>query len=453
MITRQKEKKILEIEGSFRTSVNGWLRVHVQGDPYDIGFQHGYLLAREIKETKKTISNLLLTACKKSWQECRNIARKIYLPKIPKDILTEIQAITEGVKAKGIKGIDDIDIISLNGYYDTLTYFIATQDKEIPSMRRCSAHCSAFMAAGNYTATGEIIFAHSMWAGFISPANRIILSITPSKGKKILAETMPASIHGSGVDVYINSAGMLITNTTLTSGKTFNTEGIPYFVRARKALQYSASIDEWLEIFLKDNNGGDPSGWFIGDAKTGEIAYVEVATYNYAIRRTRNGFFPGCNMAYNSKVRSETAVNYRDKTTSTSARDIRWKQLIREYKGKITIATSKKFIADHFDIVENIYNPSARTLCGHLDNDPRGWPDWGVPPYAPYLSTSDAIVSSSSLALNGDFWAHWGRPCGMDFRVDNFLKEHPEYNYQASKFQDLIAYPWTLFSASWKETK
>lgn len=447
-----KKKMLYELQGSFRTDVNGWIRIHIQGDPRRAGFQHGYLLAREIKDTKNKISNLIKTACKKSWSQCRNVARKFYLPKIPRDILVEIQAIADGVDVRGVKGVDFLDIISLNGFYDTLTYFIATQDKDSASLRRCAAHCSAFMATGNYTSTGEIIFAHSMWAGFISPVNNVIMSITPSKGNKILMETMPASIHGSGVDVYVNSAGMMITNTTLTGVKTFNAKGTPYFVRARKALQYATSIDKWIEIFLKDNNGGDPSGWFVGDAKTGDIAYIEVATHNHAVKRTNNGFFPGCNMAYDPKVRTETTVNYKDKTTSTAARDARWRQLMKRYKGKINIEVAKKFMADHFDATVNKDNPSSRTLCGHLDNDPQGWPEWGIPPYAPYISTSDAVATSSSLALNGEMWAHWGRPCGMDFNTNNFINNHPEYSQHAPIFQDLIAYPWTLFSA-WSDAK
>ena len=32
---------------------NGWIQVHLEGSPAEIGFQHGYLLAPEIQDTYK----------------------------------------------------------------------------------------------------------------------------------------------------------------------------------------------------------------------------------------------------------------------------------------------------------------------------------------------------------------------------------------------------------------
>jgi hypothetical protein len=40
-----------------------------------------------------------------------------------------------------------------------------------------------------------------------------------------------------------------------------------------------------------------------------------------------------------------------------------------------------------------------------------------------------------------------GHPGGDDFLAAPFLKQHPEYNYQAKYLRDMKAYPWTLFAA------
>ena len=43
-----------------------------------------------------------------------------------------------------------------------------------------------------------------------------------------------------------------------------------------------------------------------------------------------------------------------------------------------------------------------------------------------------------------------GHPCGEDFKVAPFLKAHPEFDYQQSILNDMIAGPWTTFTANQK---
>jgi hypothetical protein len=40
-----------------------------------------------------------------------------------------------------------------------------------------------------------------------------------------------------------------------------------------------------------------------------------------------------------------------------------------------------------------------------------------------------------------------GHPCGENFIGATFYKEHPEYAWQAKYLNNMLSYPWTLFSA------
>jgi len=51
----------------------------------------------------------------------------------------------------------------------------------------------------------------------------------------------PGFIH-SGDDFGINSAGIAITETTISGFSGYDPAGIPEFVRARKGMQYSNSL-------------------------------------------------------------------------------------------------------------------------------------------------------------------------------------------------------------------
>ena len=85
-----------------RAEQNGWIFVHLEGSPSEIGYQHGYLLAREIDDAKKAIE-LSLTHESKNWGFFRDAASKVLWPKVPAEYQLEIQGIVEGLHARGVK--------------------------------------------------------------------------------------------------------------------------------------------------------------------------------------------------------------------------------------------------------------------------------------------------------------------------------------------------------------
>jgi hypothetical protein len=80
----------------------------------------------------------------------------------------------------------------------------------------------------------------------------------------------------SGDDYGINASRLAVTETTITGYSPYNPKKTPEFVRAHIALQCATSIDEFISIFLKHNNGGYANDWLLTDYKTGEIARFEV---------------------------------------------------------------------------------------------------------------------------------------------------------------------------------
>src|SRR6202158_1831050 len=95
---------------------------------------------------------------------------------------------------------------------------------------------------------------------------------------------LPGLIH-SGDDFGLNAAGIVITETTITGFHGFDTNGIPEFVRARKTLQYSSSIDDVARIFRDGNNGGYANDWLIADTRKNKIASLELGVKNVTLGR------------------------------------------------------------------------------------------------------------------------------------------------------------------------
>jgi len=430
------------LKGAYRVAEkNGWIQVHLEGSPSEIGFQHGYLLAREIQDSQKAIA-LSLTHDSKDWDYFRNAAEKTFWPHIEAEYRAELQGIVEGLHAKGVK-LDVWDLVVTNAWLEFSPYYTnwAEKQKKAPA-----EHCSAFVATGSYTKDGKPVIAHNNWTDYVTGTRwNMIFDITPAKGHRFIMDGMPGLIH-SGDDFGINAAGIMITETTISQFNGFDPNGIPEFVRARKALQYSSSIDEFAAIMKEGNNGGYANDWLVADRNTGEVASLELGLKNVELKRTKDGYFVGSNYPINPKLTAEeTDFKIDDMSLSPNARRVRWEQLMAENKGKIDVALGQKFLADHYDTYDKKVAPSERTLCGHIEASPRGSKPW-----QPAYGTAGAVqskVADAKMGANLTLTASLGHSCGIHFKAAQHIKAHPEFAWEKGLMKDMDSRPWTTFKA------
>jgi len=430
------------LQGAFRKPADhGWIFVHLEGGPSARGFQHGYFLSAEILEAKRAIELSTTHDSNHNWGELRAIAEKISWPKIPSEYREELEGIAAGLKAKGVS-LDVIDLVTMNEWMEFPYYFDALHKRQ----NALPEHCSAFIATGSYTKDHRIVIGHNNWSDYLTGSRwKMIFDIAPASGHRFVMDGVPGLIH-SADDFGINDAGIMITETTISGFHGFDENGIPEFVRARKAMQYSESIDDFARIMKDGNNGGYADTWLIGDRKTDEIGRLELGLKNVTLDRTRDGYFVGSNFPINPKlIAEETDFPIDDPNTPNQVRHRRWDQLMTEYKGKIDVEAGKRFETDHYDVLTKEIDPNERTLCGHIDKSSRGLKGWQGP-FAP-AGTAEAKVSDSAMAEKLSFVAGSGHPCGVPFHAKQHLKEHPEFAWQSSLLEDLKANAWTVVSA------
>ncbi|HET8547406.1 MAG TPA: C45 family peptidase [Bryobacteraceae bacterium] len=416
----------------------GWIRVHLEGTPAEIGYQHGYLLAEEIDDLRRVTELQLTHDGKGPYSFFRTTAETILWPRIEQEYREELQAIAEGARARGSK-IDVLDIVVMNATLE-LGYYIAVLDgKPAPAER-----CTALVATGRYTRDGRVVIGHSNWTGYLDGARwKIIFDVVPSRGHRIFMDGMPGWIH-SGDDFGVNSAGIAITETTITQFIGFDTAGIAEFVRARKAMQYSSSIDDFVRIMKEGNNGGYANNWLVADSNTNEVADLELGLKNVNVWRTRDGYYAGTNFPVSEKLaREETKFDLKDMGLSANARRVRATELIENAKGTIDVPFAKKYLSDHYDSFQKKEDPNERSLCGHIDLSPRGLKPWQDEFGA--AGTVQAKAADHKLLRDMSFIAAFGHPCGIAFKAAAHLKAHPEFNWQAPLLRDLPSFPWTQF--------
>lgn len=437
------------LANSSREDKNGWVYLHLQGSSADIGYQHGFLLATEIDSALQTLQYYLQHTTNKDWSFYRNCASAFLWNKVDTEYQHEIAGIAEGLQAKG-KKYDTLDITALNAFIELSQYYVPQlQNREHPGTgdNKAPGNCSAFIATGSYTKDGKIVMGHNNWIDYILGERwNVVADIAPQRGSHIIMDCFPGFIH-SGDDFVISSNGILITETTITGFKGFDSTATPEFVRARRAAQYANSIDDVINTMVADNNGGYANDWLIGDIKTNEVAKLELGLKNHRVWRSKDTAIIGSNFPSDPKlIAEETTFKVKDSTNSPNGRKLRFEKLIIDMKGKIDPETGKVMEGDHMDATKNAMAADRCVICGHIDADPVGCPEWSEGPFYP-MGAVEGKVTSASMAQHMQFWGRMGHPCGESFVANPFFEKHPEYKWQSKFLRDMPGNPWTLFEA------
>jgi len=429
----------------------GWIYLHIEGEPRVRGFQHGYLLAPEIKEALRVTAAQWEHDSSFNWAWLIEQTNGFINKGVDAEDRAEMLGIAEGMTAAGVPVSFD-DILAYNASIETTGYWWPVAVKKWEDSANVVTtpreSCSSFIATGRMTADGGIVLAHNTMADYLNANANVILDLAPAHGHHILMQIQPGWIH-SGTDFFVTDAGLVGSETTIGDFRGFSEKGIPEFIRMRRATQDAGTIDEWCAIMKKGNNGGYANAWLVGDVKTNEIARLELGLKYIGFERTKDGYYLGSNIAENLKIlRLETETHDTDIRLSSVARRVRWKQLMKANTGKIDVALAKVFEADCYDSCYQAGDKiNGRALDAHGEVDPQ----FGTSriPFNP-AGTFDAKVVDSKMAKQMSFSARWGSADGVPFDADKFLAEHPQFDWQTGLLKSRPSEPWVDFTAGEK---
>jgi len=406
---------------AYRYPSGGWIYLHIEGKPYERGYQHGRLMAKEIVGyMKRCESQLDSLGNKQSWGLARANAAALFLHGFDQEILDEMKGIAEGASDAGAtwagRRIDLTDIVVVNTTVElgSLEDALAITPSGLEGLRldsplfyerkhQASAadHCSAFAATGKATRDGRMVIGHvTWWPLTLAEQTNVMLDLKPAAGHRMLIQSYPGGIE-SGTDWYQNDAGIVLTETTIRQTP-FNRDGASVAFRARHAIQYSDNLDQVIQHLSAKNNGLYSNEWLMGDAKTNEIAMLELGTYKSRLYRSaKNDWFGGTEGFYWSNnnvkdlgIRLEYQPDPRSPPVNIpyvpDRRDLKWQQLYREHAGKID---------------EQFAFLAFRT--------------------APLVSSStmDAKVTNADLAARMMLWADFGKPNQREWAPSRAEKE------------------------------
>jgi len=214
----------------------GWLIVKVAGTPYEMGYQHGKALYKQIKKVKPIMKHLVKTNYKTSLS--KYISKCLSLIKETeewKNIFDELRGIRDGCSSA----------LSLN---ELIAWNMYLSMNEVYEAKNGAQRCSAFIATGSKTVDGKILMAHNTHcdyaSGFIS---NIVMHMHPSSPDSLpfVMQTLPGLVCSS-TDWFISESGIIGCETTISDINYIPDfeNGVPYFFRIRKAMETGKTLDD-----------------------------------------------------------------------------------------------------------------------------------------------------------------------------------------------------------------
>src|ERR1700747_2031295 len=82
---------------AYRFPQAGWIVLHIEGEPYERGYQHGRLLAPEIAGSLRCFAAMQgPKAPTEAWQNTRRLVNALFLRRFEKEFLEEMKGIADG---------------------------------------------------------------------------------------------------------------------------------------------------------------------------------------------------------------------------------------------------------------------------------------------------------------------------------------------------------------------
>jgi len=371
---------------------NGITVLKIKGNPYEMGYQHGYLLSRNInyivKQGLEGAAAVISKSIDCSFDEALSrmksgldYAKDFF----PGEISEEMSGIYDGLKDTGVDSLTLDDILMWNTMYDQWCIYAhpyhwnpvnyKKTGSEIHNSFLSGAGCSSFSAWGSASKNGDMIFGKNMdnldLPGILD--NRVCVIAKPSDGYGHSFITHPGMV---GIDGGLNNQNLaMMTQYNASIHETMAGCGIGIFTRL--ILKHAENTAEAVNI-LKRYPRCTGIAYHFADGKAKTSVVAEASSEQVTVRYPKNeeeyiwtsnhsNCYPGWEGydGYNM-VKDQEKVYALDDTSTIStwqdslkilsntvvpapSRFERYRELINSSHGEITHETAINILSDRYD--------------------------------------------------------------------------------------------------------
>jgi len=289
-------------DGSYLAEIgDGKLLLHVEGSPYDMGYQHGSLLGEEIvwttsKEFYMRMLMSLLPFHVEGLEEalegplgdlilawivnlCRNNEQYI-----PEEYREEMQGIADGASDAGYPEVTYERVLIDNLAYDVLLSIGYPPVTFLQEFTGWAPHsCDGFVVHDRATTDGRTLMGRSWMISSEIGKAALLIERVPDEGNRIVDTSIPGFV---GLAAGMSSAGIGIGMNMVPAFDCHPVNvGMGCLLTARQVLQYAEELSDAVRIIQESKRG---VSWIyeIGDGLGAEVggAVVESSAHLFRVR-------------------------------------------------------------------------------------------------------------------------------------------------------------------------
>ncbi|MBN1882248.1 MAG: tetratricopeptide repeat protein [Deltaproteobacteria bacterium] len=376
VVTGLKNTELIDT-GDERTFGDGWLRVerdnyvlHLSGTPYEMGYQHGILMADEIAAGVLPIFSDPI-GHNPSFADKPAVLIKlitmyleitVYRPiekNTPPEYLEEIAGIADGA------GLSYRDVFVANFLSDLsmamVPGVIAEKALDLGLAAENVAECSSFIAAGTATLDGSLVFGRNTdysgqgrWGRY-----QTIFFYEPADGLRYVKISTAGLIKCNSA---MNEAGIIVGGHFMAFDGA-RPDGVSFTVFENEIMRKAHTIDDALKI-LEDTPRGGCFALMIADGKDGRGVVAESSPEVLGVREMEDDIIALTNYATTDDLEPrDLMIRYNLVMRNLAGRHLRLKELLLEHHGKVTPELAARFMSDHHDIIMGRERGTGITVC------------------------------------------------------------------------------------------
>jgi tetratricopeptide (TPR) repeat protein/predicted choloylglycine hydrolase len=393
--------------------------MHLKGTPYEMGLQHGTLLAQlyppeQLLQMRDELDPLQAEVS--GFERFVQGFKKFYFQyklapwirrNIPDDFLQELEGLVLGVS--GGQDTDPMDVIMGNVSQDLGMTF----------------GCTSVVAFGGATASGALYHARNLdnismmdWAQY-----GYVVVYEPDQGYPFITYTYPTQV---GVMQAMNNQGITVSmNYSLVDQADNSLDGMAMLFLLRQIVQHASSLDEAVEIVL-----GTPRTFgmniVISDSKIPDAVVLEVDANRFAVRKTEEGLLSATNRYHDEYMGQFQTSGW----LASARRDQRLAQFLSGHYGEIQVESMVELLRDrgqpgsgeYEGLLDGINNAGSMLSCVFSPEEQIMWVS--IPGAGRGAPDNEFYAFSLAKALAGEKPAVFSRnigPTPEDDRLTNWL--------------------------------
>lgn len=318
------------------------------GTPYEMGRQHGELMAGELVAGLEWLGTDPLFSLLMALAESEGLLEDALAYSYP-DVVDECRGIEDGARAAGVSGLTVDKCVGL-AYADVIVELIEHD---------LAGACTQFVATGAATQDGSLVHGRNMDNAYLSYLieHPTIIVRQPTDQIPYLEIGFPGSVSPhSG----LNARGIAIASNENSTIDDYRRGGRSHIQMSRQVLQTASSLAE-AEAFLVAQDHASAESLMVSDGDGRQAAVFEMTATHMGVRR-----LDADDVVYMSNhfVHDDMAPLHapRDPETSTRCRFARLEQLLpaageQSVHGEIDLAGAMSVLRDTHNPVTGVTHP------------------------------------------------------------------------------------------------